>query len=119
MDKSRNYLENLDNIFNGDMALILKACQSFIKHSKTYMEALHNAHRQKNISEIKRIAHSFKASFAMFGDTDAQKAACELEQIRADGPWDEYDIKIKRFDEHLQSTVNSVQSILDSSFKDT
>ncbi len=117
MDKSNLYFENLDNIFSGDKALILKACQSFIKHSKTYMKIIHEAHRHKNGYELKRIAHSFKASFVMFGDEDAQKAALELEEIGSAAKWDEYDNKIKEFDEHLRNSIYHIQKILDSKFE--
>ncbi|WP_291318456.1 Hpt domain-containing protein [Desulfonatronospira sp.] len=116
MDKSQIYLENLDRIFSGDKALILKACQSFIKHSKTYMEIIHEAHKHKNGPEMQRIAHSFKASFVMFGDEDAQKAANDLEQIGIADQWDNCDTKIRNFDDHLQCTIHYVQNILNSSF---
>ncbi|EFI35331.1 hypothetical protein Dthio_PD2746 [Desulfonatronospira thiodismutans ASO3-1] len=117
MDKSQAYLENLDKIFSGDKALILKACQSFIKHSKTYMEIIHEAHRHKNGPELKRIAHSFKASFVMFGDADAQNAACDLEKIGADDKWDNCATKIKNFNDQLQNSIYHIQKILDSKFE--
>ncbi|WP_045216510.1 Hpt domain-containing protein [Desulfonatronovibrio magnus] len=88
MNKKNDYFENLDKIFNGDPALIHKACQSFLKHSTAYMQALADACKIRNGSEFKRVAHSFKSSFNMFGDVEACKTAGLLEKIGENDTWE-------------------------------
>ncbi len=114
MDKSSQYFDNLDNIFNGDKVLIFTACQSFIKHSQKYMWLITEAQKQKNGDDLKRIAHSFKYSFLMFGENDGHEAASELERIAIEDNWENSAEKIEKFSNILKYTVDTLQHITNS-----
>jgi len=115
MNKANIYLENLDKILNKDQALIFLTCESFLKHSKNYMCLINDAHKNKNGQELRRVAHSFKSSFVMFGDMEAQNAAKELERIGRENDWEKSDIAVEKFNNLLNSAQTALQDILDGS----
>ncbi len=118
MSKANLYYEKLDDIFGGDKALIYNVCQSFLKHGKNYQLLIDEAHKNKDGDELKRIAHSLKSSFIMFGDQEAQKAAIDLEKIGEKNLWENSDKKISKFNKLLQDAIETSQKIIDSSFKE-
>ena len=116
MNKANLYYEKLDDIFGGDKALIYKVCQSFLKHGGNYQSLINEAHKNKNGDELKRIAHSLKSSFIMFGDQEAQNAAIDLEKVGENNLWENSDKKISKFNTLLQDAIKTSQKIIDSSF---
>jgi HPt (histidine-containing phosphotransfer) domain-containing protein len=115
MNKTSIYLENLDKILSKDQALIFLTCESFLKHSKNYMCLINEAHKNKNGQELKRIAHSFKSSFVMFGDMEAQNAAKELERIGQENDWEKSDMAVEKFNNLLNSAQTALRQILEDS----
>lgn len=113
MKKTKIYRENLDKILCKDQALIFLTCESFLKHSKNYMCLINEAHKNKNGQELKRVAHSFKSSFVMFGDVEAQDAAKELERIGRENDWEHSDVAVEKFSNLLNSAQTALQDILD------
>jgi HPt (histidine-containing phosphotransfer) domain-containing protein len=114
MNKTSIYLENLNKILCRDQALIFLTCESFLKHSQNYMRLINEAHKNKNGQELKRVAHSFKSSFVMFGDMEAQDAAQELERIGRENDWENSDIAVEKFSSLLNCAQTALQDILNS-----
>ncbi len=117
MDKHALYTDNLDDLFNGDQDLTIKACQSFLKHIGNYTAMLIDARVNKNGPELKRIAHSLKSSFRLFGDWDAQKTAMELERIGQENDWDNSEAVVKKLCELSEAATATLEMIIHSKTK--
>lgn len=112
MNKKHDYFEQLDKVFCGDRTMIYKACQSFLKHSDNYLQLMIEACDSKNGPELTRVAHSFKSSFVMFGDTDARDAASELEEIGRKNNWESSRVIMDKFSKILHSARKTSQEIM-------
>ncbi len=117
MNKTSIYLENLNKILSKDQSLIILTCHSFLKHSKDYMSLIYEANKNKNGQELKRVAHSFKSSFVMFGDEEARKTITELERIGLENDWENSDIIVEKFSNILKSAQSALQKIIDDALE--
>lgn len=112
MNKSNEYIENLDKIFNGDKELMYKACKIFIKYFDYYISLMKQAHLENNWHEIKRIAHSFKTSLTMFGEINVIILINRLEGINQKNErekiFDEFIIAMKKVKKTSQYIIDNM-----------
>lgn len=104
----------LKDVYGDDYEYAIDMFETFSTNTMQEVPKLDAAFDEKNIKEIKRLAHKLKPSFGIVGLTDLEKILTEIENTIEDSNIEDIKKKFKKFKEKLPAATEIVTADLEN-----